>query len=411
MNPTPPHEEPGDDPRARAGHAADPAPGPDAEHRNAYSVGYERAGAPPDLDAGVPQLRSMDLRRMNRRALAFLAATILLLIALAFLLLKSTSGAKVTSRGRSERVQVPALPQQPQVPQRMPQTSVAAPTPAAVPAPVPATPLPLIPTQPPLPLVPSAIVRGQSTPSLLERRTMADDASFVEKQPAGAGDPSGTLAGAARGVGHHGSGATSAHALVDLDTLMLRGTYVRCVLETRIISDIPGFTSCVVTEPVYSFDGRRLLVPKGSKVFGEYNHGPVGSRIAVVWDRIVTPSGIDVNMSSPGVDNLGGAGLPGHLDSHWASRIGAALLISLMSDAFLYEGEKHGPRTDNISPAGGFVVQTPFQSNTAQTLQNLANQAVQQSANRKATLTINQGSLIAIYVTKDVDFSGVMARN
>lgn len=204
------------------------------------------------------------------------------------------------------------------------------------------------------------------------------------------------------------TGATSAQPLHNPDTLMLRGTYIRCVLETRIITDIPGFTSCVVTEPVYSFTGHRLLLPKGSKVLGKYDTEPNGPRAAVIWDRIVTPSGIDVNMASPGVDNLGGAGHPGHYSAHWGNRIGAALLISLLSDAFKYEAAVHGPTQTTIS--NGVVTQTPFESNTAQTVQNLANQAVRRAANRPPTVTINQGTVVNIYVAKDVDFSGVVAR-
>lgn len=244
-------------------------------------------------------------------------------------------------------------------------------------------------------------------PSLLERREMAAQ---------GNGEPSGAAAGvpgipAASGdtLGGKYGKPTSATQVVNPDNLLMQGTIIRCVLQTRIISDIPGFSSCIVTDPVYSFDGKHMLLPKGSKVLGQYDSGPVGSRIAVVWNRIVTPTGINVNMSSPGIDNLGGSGLPGHLDSHWPSRISSALLISLMSDAFLYEGEKHGPTTTTIG-SGGFAVQSPFQSNTAQTLQDLSRQAVQQSANRPATLTINQGSIISIYVARDVDFSGVVAR-
>ena len=74
------------------------------------------------------------------------------------------------------------------------------------------------------------------------------------------------------------------------DTLLLRGTYLRCVLETHIVTDVPGFTSCVVTEPVYSVNGKRLLLPKGSKLSGTYGGGANGPRVAVVWDRITTPT-------------------------------------------------------------------------------------------------------------------------
>ncbi len=93
---------------------------------------------------------------------------------------------------------------------------------------------------------------------------------------------------------------------------------------------------------------------------------------------------------------------------HWGSRIGAALLISLLSDAFKYEAAEHGPRTTTIS--NGVVTQTPFESNTAATIQQLANQAVRRASNRPATVTINQGTVLAIYVAKDVDFAGVVAR-
>jgi type IV secretion system protein VirB10 len=43
-------------------------------------------------------------------------------------------------------------------------------------------------------------------------------------------------------------------------------------------------------------------------------------------------------------------------------------------------------------------------------LQTLAQQAVRDAANRPGTLTINQGTTLYVYVAKDVDFSGVVAR-
>ena len=204
------------------------------------------------------------------------------------------------------------------------------------------------------------------------------------------------------------SPVSSAQALVHPNVLMLRGTYIRCVLETHIVSDIPGFTSCVVTEPVYSVTGKRLLLPKGSKVLGKYDTEPNGDRIAVIWDRIVTPNGIDVNMASPGVDSLGGAGHPGHLDQHWGQRITSALLISMFADTFKFELAKNGPQSTTVA-AGGYAVQSPYESMTAQTLQSLASQAVRRNANRPDTVTINQGTVVNVYVAKDVDFSAVVA--
>ena len=56
------------------------------------------------------------------------------------------------------------------------------------------------------------------------------------------------------------------------------------------------------------------------------------------------------------------------------------------------------------------MTQSPFESTTAHTMERLANQALDKAANRPATVTIHQGSLLNVYVAKDVDFSAVLAR-
>ena len=254
------------------------------------------------------------------------------------------------------------------------------------------------------PPLPREQPQGPREPSLVQRRILAAEVGSAEPPPA---VPMPTSTG--NGLpGSADSDITNAQPLTKPDTLMQRGTYIRCVLETRIVSDISGYSTCLVTEPVYSFNGHTLLLPKGSKVLGSYQKQQNQRRVEVIWDRIITPSGIDVSMKSPGIDNLGGAGLPGHYDAHWGERIGAALLISMLSDAFKYEAAKHGPTTTTIS--NGYVTQEPFESNTARTVQDLANQAVREAANRPPTVTINQGTVIYVYVSKDVDFSGVVAR-
>ena len=142
-----------------------------------------------------------------------------------------------------------------------------------------------------------------------------------------------------------------------------------------------------------------------------YDDEPETNRVAVVWDRVITPTGIDVSMKSPGVDGLGGSGHPGDKDSHWGSKIASALLISLISDAFSWAAAEHGPKQSAtiVGPGGFTVVDQPFESATARSMERLANQALMESANRGPTVTINQGSVVNVYVAQDVDFSGVQA--
>jgi len=199
---------------------------------------------------------------------------------------------------------------------------------------------------------------------------------------------------------------SSASFIRSPDALLVRGTYLRCVLETRIITDIAGYTSCLVTEPVYSINGRNLLLPKGSKIYGAYGGGPTGKRVEVIWDRITTPNGIDVAMSSPGVDQLGGAGHPGQYSAHWGSRIASALMISLIADAFKYAAAEHGPESTTVA-SNGFAVRSPYESATARTMERLANEALSEGR-RPPTVTINQGTIVNVYVAKDVDFTSVL---
>ena len=60
-----------------------------------------------------------------------------------------------------------------------------------------------------------------------------------------------------------------------------------------------------------------------------------------------------------------------------------------------------------VTSSGTEVVQ-PYESNTARAMERLANQSVDRSMNRPATVTINQGTVVNVYVAKDVDFSSVL---
>lgn len=371
---------------------------------NPYSTHYQQAPTP-DLDAGAPVLKSSELRRMNRRALFMMGTAAAMLLFVSYWMISSATSRKQPDKPHEEKVTVTDAPPSLALP----------PARAREPEPIPmARQSELPPLPPPEPVNPPAqapATYAPREPTLVQRRIagMADGISDQPSLPPSAAIPS---QGPGAGLLDGQATTTKAKPLEHADTLMQRGTYIRCVLETRIVTDVPGYTSCLVTEPVYSFNGRKLLLPKGSKVLGSYSGGPKGHRVAVIWDRIITPTGIDVDMSSkpsPGIDNLGGAGLPGHYDAHWGSRISAALLISMLSDAFKYEAAEHGPRTSSIA-AGGVVVQEPFESNTARTVQNLADMAVREAANRPPTVTINQGTIIYVYVVRDVDFSGVVAR-
>lgn len=374
----------------------------------------QQAAPAPDLDAAAPALKSSDMQRLNRKALVFLAGIVALLVMAVILMLRNatSSSDEQARQPREETVVIPELPRTSPVSQPPAQPIAVVAAEPSLP-PLPAGPERLQPAYPP---TAGDYPEQRRGPSLIERRIVQENGSSSE-----ANDPytEAVLASlkAQQGVGAEQSATaaaaevvTSARFIQRPNTLLVRGTYIRCILETRIVTDISGFTSCIVTEPVYSINGRNLLLPKGSKILGSYASGLGGvPRVAVIWDRITTPNGIDVAMSSPGVDNLGGAGYSGHYDAHWGSKISSALLISMISDAFKYAAAEHGPETTTIT-GSGLAVQSPYESATARTMERLANQALDRNMSRPPTVTINQGTMVNVYVAKDVDFSAVVAQ-
>lgn len=200
-----------------------------------------------------------------------------------------------------------------------------------------------------------------------------------------------------------GTAQVSAANLGDRSMLLARGAFIPCILETQLFSTVPGESSCLVPEDVYSDDGATLLIEKGSKVSGTYGSTmKVGdTRIAVVWNRIKTTTGVVIDVESPASDGIGVMGLDGNLDKHWPERIGAALLLSLIEDAVSIE----------VAKQGGATTQGTFTTNTAttSTAKTMSEKVLQSTINIPPTLTKPRGSRLAIFVKRDLWFDGVYA--
>lgn len=193
----------------------------------------------------------------------------------------------------------------------------------------------------------------------------------------------------------------------DQNFVLPKGRQADCVLTGRIIDEVPGFTSCALTQDMYSDNGRVLLLDRGSELTGEYGTSTqLGTRrLFVTWTRVKTRSGIEIDLSSPGSDALGTSGLPGFLENRWMERIGAALLLSVVKDVAVavVNNQNNNDRTGT-----SVTVQQPGQ-NTTQAGFSIADEVVRQTIKVRPTLSINEGERISIYVARDLDFSPVYA--
>jgi type IV secretion system protein VirB10 len=187
---------------------------------------------------------------------------------------------------------------------------------------------------------------------------------------------------------------------------MPKGVLFTCSLKTRVISATSGFVGCQVQRNVFSDDGKVVLAERGSHLDGEYRVvqvRPGVTRIPVLWTRLRTPNGVTVDLDSPGTGSLGESGIGGYVDDRWPERIGAALLVSLIDDAVKMVASDASPAN---AVSGSSTVLLP---STTATGSKLAEKVLEATINIPPLLYQNQGSIVGVYVARDVDFSKVYA--
>src|SRR3954453_7876445 len=170
---------------------------------------------------------------------------------------------------------------------------------------------------------------------------------------------------------------------------VVQGTLIPAVLETAIDTDVPGYVRAVVSQDVRSFDGSRVLIPRSSRLIGEYKAASqAGQRRAyLMWTRLVRPDGVSIALASPAADFTGQAGGGGQVNSHFFSRFGSAILLSILGSASTLASA--GAGTVIVGGAG----------------QSAASAAIQSNGNRGPTIKVQQGQPVRVFTARDLIFS------
>lgn len=123
--------------------------------------------------------------------------------------------------------------------------------------------------------------------------------------------------------------------LADPSRTVVQGTIISAVLETAIDTQLPGYLRAQVMQPVFSFDGSRILMPQGTILIGQFNNDVdlAQKRVLIAWNRAVTPDGKSVALGAAGTDRLGRAGTLGNVDNRYLTKFGAAAVISAITIA------------------------------------------------------------------------------
>ncbi|MBT2337122.1 type IV secretion system protein VirB10 [Variovorax paradoxus] len=197
--------------------------------------------------------------------------------------------------------------------------------------------------------------------------------------------------------------AVAAQTLPTRRMLLPKGAFIDCTLETAIDSTYEGMTTCIGASDIYGADGKVVLLERGTKYIGEQRGTPRQGqgRVFVVWSEARTPTGVVVQLASPGTDELGRNGLPGFVDKHFWDRFGAAILISVI-DGTMQAITAHQQGGTNVGSGGGVVL-------GAQSSRDVVAEVLRSTVSIPPTVIKNQGERIQILVARDLDFRSVYA--
>ncbi|MBB3545300.1 type IV secretion system protein VirB10 [Rhizobium sp. BK399] len=205
--------------------------------------------------------------------------------------------------------------------------------------------------------------------------------------------------------------SAKARQIARIDALIPEGTLIPGILETAVNSDLPGQIRAITSQDVYSFDGRRVLIPTGTRLIGEYQSDITRGqkRIFIIWTRLLRDDGVSVRLNSIGADSLGRSGLTGRVDNKWRERFGSAILLSIVGagSSYLtgYGSNQFATGSDGYSRSGEAA--DLARQTIAQTFSDMANQALSENLKIPPTISVHQGERIFVYVRQDLDFSAM----
>jgi type IV secretion system protein VirB10 len=296
----------------------------------------------------------------------------------------------------SDRLQTPAAPPPLYVPPAVPAPVVvpAAPVPAAgprIPPPSPPPPPQIVYVPQPVPVPAPAPELPMPPPRVATEPALVIDSGAPPPPAAAGAAPAEGVPAAALAIS--GSRAR-AGAFANRATTVAQGTLIPAVLETALDSTRPGLARAIVSRDVRGFDGSRVLIPRGSRLIGEYrSEAAPGQRRALVnWVRLIRPDGVTIAIGSPAADPLGRGGIRAKVNSHFFERFAGAILQSALDI-----GVNLASRTGN-----GTTVILPGTTQAAT--------QIIQPAQITPTLKVRPGTSISIFAARDLDFSGAENR-
>lgn len=177
--------------------------------------------------------------------------------------------------------------------------------------------------------------------------------------------------------------------------VVFEGTILETLLINRLDGSFSGPVNCMVTTDIYSHDRQHLLVPAGTKVFGETKRVETlgQNRLAVIFHRLIMPDGYSVSLDQfKGLNQLGETALKDKVNNHYVQIFGVSLALGILG-AVAESGTGNTfdqSATDRV------------RSDFGASISGSGEQVLDKFLNIPPTVTIREGSRVKIYLSDDL---------
>lgn len=206
-------------------------------------------------------------------------------------------------------------------------------------------------------------------------------------------------------------GYDPAHAIYDMHNvvkpyskyLLQAGSVIPATLINGINTTHVGTIFAQVSSDVYdTVTGKYLLIPRGSKVVGEYsaNVRQGQQRVLIEFGRLLRPDGSSILLSrARGADAMGNAGIDGNVDNHWMRIIGAATLSTVLTAGAAIGSNAVSSRFSNRNYPSSYENAI---SGAANAINSVGQRITDRTMEIQPTITIPAGTPFFITVRRDM---------
>jgi hypothetical protein len=191
--------------------------------------------------------------------------------------------------------------------------------------------------------------------------------------------------------------------------MILKDKAIPCVLVHAVDSRFGSVpVTAIVERHIYAEEGRRIIIPAGSRLIGTGGGGGGGhvAKVDFTWSRLIRPDGSAFRLSANSGDAMGRGGVPAYLDEQLLKKYGRPVLQSTLTSAIAFITATNDDITTKEN--GDQVLSSRAQaandarSNFIDSMSQIFNQLLQEALQVQEVLYVPAGTRFTIYPSTDL---------